>query len=144
MIVALCTLLIFDSFTGVFTGGSQRSADGVSNYFICMGGVGLLLAILGSIFVSDYRAWSATRTVVLTIYQEGFTYESEGRIEVCRWDEIEKIKTKFLQVVSKAFRARVKVIRAIEKKDGTRIELARTLNLRRVTELITAAKEKAG
>lgn len=137
----LCTLLIFDSFTGVFTGSTS---DGVSNYFICMGGVGLLLALSGSIFVSDYRAWSATRTVKLTIYQEGFTYESQGRIEVCRWDEIEKIKSRFMEVISKAFRARVKVIRSIEKKDGTVIDLAKTLDLRRITELITSATEKTG
>jgi len=140
----LCTVLIFDSFTGIFTGSTKGHSDGVSNYFICMGVVGLLLVLLGSIFVSDYRAWSATRTVKLTVYQEGFTYEIQNRIEVCRWDEIEKIKTRSMEVVSKAFRARVKVIRSIVKKDGTEIELAKTLNLRQITELITSAREKAG
>jgi hypothetical protein len=143
MIAALCTLLILDSFTGVFTGSKEGSPDVVSNYFICMGVVGLLLALLGSILVSDYRAWSATRTVKLTIYREGFTYESRGRIETCRWDEIGKIKTKFTAVHSKSFRARVKVIRSIVKKDGTEIKLAETLDLRRITELITTAKEEA-
>jgi len=143
LIGALCTVLIVDSFTGVFS-GSTASPSGVSNYFICMGGVGLLLVLLGSIFVSDYRAWSATRTVKLTIYEDGFTYESQGRIEVCRWDEIEEIKSTFMEVVSKAFRGRVKVIRSIVKKDGTVIDLAKTLHLRRITDLITAAKEKAG
>ncbi len=141
---ALGTVLIFDSFTGVITGSTGGRSDGVSNYFICMGAVGLLLAILVSIFVSDYREWSATRTVKLTIYEEGFTYESQGQIEVCRWDEIERIKSRFIEVVSKAFRARVKVIRAIEKKDGTVIDFAKTLELRQITELITSAKEKAG
>ena len=139
----LGTILILDSFTGVFTGSIQGGSGGVSNYFICMSVVGLLLILLGSIFVSDYRAWSATRTVKLTIYQEGFTYESQGRLEVCRWDEIEQIKTRYLEVVSKAFRGRVKVIRSILKKDGTVIDPARTLNLRQITELITPAKEKA-
>ena len=142
MIAALCTLLIFDSFTGVFTGSTGGPSDGVSNYFTCMAAVGLLLALLGGIWVSDYRAWSATRTVKLTIYQEGFTYESQGRIEVCRWDEIGKMKSRFMEVHSKAFRARVKVIRSIVKKDGVVIDLAKTLDLRRITELITAAKEK--
>lgn len=80
----------------------------------------------------------------LTVYQEGFTYESQGRIEVCRWTEIEKIKSRFIDVHSKAFRARVKVIRAIEKKDGTVIDFARTLDLRQITELIATAREKAG
>jgi hypothetical protein len=143
MIAALCTLLIFDSYTGIFTGSTEGDPDDVSNYFICMGVVGLLLAVLGSIFVSDYRAWSATKTVKLTIYQEGFTYESRGRIEACRWDEIEKIKSRLLQIHTKAFRARVKVIRSIVKKDGTVITLAETLDLRQITELITTAQEKA-
>jgi hypothetical protein len=143
MIAALCTLLILDSFTGVFTGSTKGSTDDVSNYFICMGVVVLLLALLGSILVSDYRAWSATRTVKLTIYQEGFTYESQGRIEACRWDEIEELKSKLIEVHSKALRARVKVIRSIVKKDGTVINLADTLDLRQITELITAAKEGA-
>jgi hypothetical protein len=143
MVAALCTLLILDSFTGVFTGSKEGTLDDVSNYFICMGVVVLLSAILGSIAVSDYRAWSATRTVKLTIYQEGFTYESQSRIEACRWDEIEKIKFRLIEVRSKAFRTRVKVIRSIVKKDGMAINFAETLNLRRITELITTAKDKA-
>ncbi|HEX8353273.1 MAG TPA: hypothetical protein VF611_10255 [Pyrinomonadaceae bacterium] len=143
MMGALCTLLVFDSFTGVFTGSAGGPSGGFSNYFICMGVVVLLLALLGSILVSDYRAWSATRTVKLTIYQEGFTYEGEGRTEVCRWDEIEKVRFRFLDIHSRAFRARVKVIRSVVRKDGTVIDLAATLDLRRITEQITAAREKA-
>ena len=143
MVGALCTLLIFDSLTGVFTGSTEGLSDGVSNYFICMGGAGLLLALLGSILVSDYRAWSATRSVELTIYQGGLTYESRGRIEACRWDEIERMKSGFVEVHSRAFRARVKVIRSIVKKDGTVIDLATTLDLRQITELITKARQEA-
>ena len=142
MSAALSTLLILDSYTGIFTRSKEGSPDDVSNYFICMGVVGLLLALLGSILISDYRAWSATQTAKLTIYQEGFTYESQGRIEVCRWDEVEKIKSKFVAVHAKAFRARVKVIRSIVKKDGTEIKLAETLNLREITRLITMAKQE--
>lgn len=140
MIAALCTLLMLDSFTGVVTGSKGGTASDVSNYFICVGAVVLMLALLASIVVSDYRAWSATRTVKLTIYQEGFTYESRGRIEVCRWDEIEKLKSRLIEVQSKAFRTKVRVIRSIVKKDGTVIDLAETLDLRQITELITAAK----
>ena len=143
MMAALCTLLIIDSLTGVFTGSREGPADSVSNYFICTGVVGLLLALLGSIFVSDYRAWAATKTVKLTIYQDGFTYESQGRMESCRWDEIEKSTSRFIEVHSKAFRARVKVIRAVVKKDGTVINFAETLDLRRITELINTARGKA-
>lgn len=143
MIAALCNLLILDSFTGVFTGSKEGSPDDVSNYFICMGVVGLLLALLVSILVSDYRAWSATKTVKLTIYQGGFTYESRGRIEVCRWDEVEKMKFRFIAVHSKAFRTRVRAIHSIVKKDGTEIKLAETLNLRQITGLITTAEKEA-
>ncbi len=79
----------------------------------------------------------------LTIYEGGFTYESQGRIEACRFDEIEKLESRFIEVHSKAFRTRVKVIRSIVKKDGMVINLAETLDLRQITGLITAAKEGA-
>lgn len=138
IMVVLSTLVIFNSFTR----NEENSLKDVSNYFICLGVMGLLLALLSSILVSDYRAWSATKTMQLTIYQEGFTYESAGHIELCRWNEIEKFKFKFITVHSKAFRTRAKVIRAIVKKNGTEIELAETLNLTEITELITKAKEK--
>ncbi|HLL15033.1 MAG TPA: hypothetical protein VK388_08215 [Pyrinomonadaceae bacterium] len=141
MLAALCTLLIFDSLTGFHTRKTEVTFDQVSNYFICMGVVGLLLALLGSLLISDFRAWSATRTVKLTIYQEGFIYESQGRIEACRWDEIEKIKFRFIEVHSKAFRARERVIRSIVKRGGTVINLAETLDLRQITGIITTAKK---
>ena len=143
MLAALCTLLIVDSFTGVLTKGKGVTFETVSNYVICSGVTGLLLALLGSLLISDFRSWSGTRTVKLTIYQEGFTYESQGRIEACRWDEIEKIKFGFIEVHSKAFRARERVIRSIVKRGGAAINLAETLELRRITGLITAAMKKA-
>ncbi len=143
MIAALCSLLLLDSFTGVITGSKEGTSDDVSNYLICMGVVGLLLALMGAILVGDYRAWSATKTVRLTIYREGFTYESRGRMEVCRWGEVERIKSGSVAVHSKAFRARAKVIRSVVKKDGTEIKLAETLDLRQITSLMTAAKDEA-
>jgi hypothetical protein len=142
IIAALCTAITLDSFTGVITGSKYRASISVSSYFVCTGVVGLLLAFLGSLLVSDCRAWAATKTVKLTIYQEGFAYESWGRIETCLWEEIEKFKYKFVQIISKALRTRVKVIRAIVKKDGTEIKLAETLDLRQITPLITAAKKE--
>lgn len=143
IIAALSTLLILDSFTGVITGSKRGTLDEVSNYLICMGVVGLLLALLVGMWVGDYRAWSATRDVKLTIYREGFTYESGGVTQTCRWGEVEKIKFRSIVVQSKALRTRVKVIRSIVKKDGTEIKLAETLNLRLITGLLTAAKEEA-
>jgi len=143
MLATLCTLLMVASFTGVLTSSMEVTFDKVSNYFICLGVAGLLLALLGSLLISDYRSWSATRTVKLMIYQEGFTYESQGRIEACRWDEIEKIKFRFIEVHAKAFRARERVIRSIVKRGGTVINLAETLNLREITGLITTARKNA-
>jgi hypothetical protein len=55
-------------------------------------------------------------------------------------DGIEKVKSRFVVVHSKAFRARAKLIRLVVKKAGTVIDLATTLELRRITELTTAAK----
>jgi hypothetical protein len=142
IILALCTLLIIDSFTGIISESKESTLSGVSKYFICLGIVGLLLALLVNFSVSDYRAWSATRSVKLTIYQEGFTYESQGRTDICRWDEIEKIRYKSDQVTSKALRFRmVKVIRSIVKKDDAVIKLAETLDLREIADLIIAAKK---
>jgi hypothetical protein len=143
LIVALCTLLLLDSLTGVFTGSVGVRAGEVSNYFTCVGGVGLLLAVLCAVAVSEFRAWSATRDVKLTVYQEGFTYEDGGRVEVCRWEEIGKVKYGYEEIITKALRTRVRVIRSVVRKDGAVIKLARTLDLRRVTEVLTAAREKA-
>ncbi len=62
---------------------------------------------------------------------------------VCRWGEVRKITFGTAAVHSKAFRARVKVIRSLLKKDGTEINLAETLDLRQITGLMTTAKEEA-
>ena len=95
--------------------------------------------------ISDFRKWSATRTVQLRIYQEGFTYESKGQIEVYRWDEIEDINFRVIEIHSKhSAPTKVRVIRSIEKRDGTVINLAETLNLIKITELITKAKKELG
>lgn len=139
-------LFLFGAFLALdaFTSRSQEKiSEAVSNSFICLGFLGLLLAVLGSILISDYRAWSATSTVRLSVYDEGFTYESKGRIESCRWGEIKDIRFRFIRSGSKAFpTTRVRVIRSVEKRDGTVISLPETLDLKRITELITAAKEK--
>ncbi len=95
--------------------------------------------------ISDFRKWSATRTVQLRIYQEGFTYECKGQIEVYRWEEIKDINFRLIEIHSKhSAPTKVRVIRSIEKRDGTVINLAETLNLIEITKLITKAKKELG
>lgn len=95
--------------------------------------------------ISDFRKWSATRTVQLRIYQEGFTYESKGQIEAYRWDEFKDINFRVIEIHSKhSAPAKVRVIRSIVKRDGTVIHFAETLNLIKITELITKAKKELG
>jgi hypothetical protein len=142
MLLLLSALVTIDSLTSVFTQGQKKTLESVSNFLICLGVLGLLLAVLGSLIISEYRAWSATKTVRLKIYQAGFTYESKGQIESCRWDEIKDINFRFVPSYSRAFRGmKVKVIRSIVKSDGTVIGLAETLNLIKITELITTARK---
>lgn len=149
--LALCPLALFlfgafltlDAFASVSTPSREKTAETVSNSLACLGVSGLLLAVLGSIWISDYRAWSATRTVKLRIYQNGFVYESQGHIEACRWNEIADIRFRFIPSYSKAFPgSKVRVIRAIETRGGTTINFAETLDLKRITALITTAKKE--
>ena len=143
MLLLLSILITLDEFTSGSTRSQAGSFKSVSNFLICQGALGLLLAVIGSILISDFREWSRTRTVKLSIYQEGFTYESEGHMEACRWGEIKDINFRFIEVASKAFyRRRVKVIRSIVKRDGTVINLAGTLNLERITNLISPMKKE--
>jgi hypothetical protein len=108
--------------------------------FICLGGLGLFLALVGAMCVSDFRRWSATRTVRLAIYEQGFTYENKGHREFCRWSDIERIDFRPIEIRGKHSPPRkVSVIRSIVKSDGTVIGLADTLNLQRITRLIKAA-----
>jgi hypothetical protein len=143
MLLLLSVVLTLEALTSVVTQSQEKTLKTISNSLTCVGLLSLLLAILGSILISDYREWSATRTVKLRIYQAGFTYESKGQMEVCRWDEIKDINYRFVPSYSKAFPgSKVKVIRSIVRRDGTAMSLAKTLNLIKITELITAAKKK--
>lgn len=104
--------------------------------FLCPGGSGLFLIILGALCLSDFRKWSTTRTVRLAIYEQGLTYENKGSMESCRWADIERIDFRPIEVRSKHSPSRkVSVIRSIVKRDGTVIGLADTLNLQRITRL---------
>jgi hypothetical protein len=101
------------------------------------------LIILGSFLISDFRKWSATRTVRLQIYQDGLSYESKGQTETYRWDEIKDINFKVIEIRSKhSIPRKARVIRSIVSRNGSTINLAETLNLIEITELITKAKKE--
>jgi hypothetical protein len=142
MLLLLSILIAIDEFISGSPRGQESSFRSVSNFLICQGVLGLLLGVIVSILISDFREWSRTKTVKLSIYQEGFTYESEGQMAACQWDEIKDINFRTIEVASKAvYRRRVKVIRSIVKRDGTVISLAGTLNLERITNLISSMKK---
>lgn len=140
--VLLGALLTVDSFTSLFT---QTTVERASGPLVCLGVSSLCLALFGSFLISDFRKWSATRTVKLRIYQAGFTYESKSQTEAARWDEIKDINFRVIEIHSKhAAPTKMRVIRSIVKKDGTVIDLAKTLNLIKITRLITGKKKELG
>ena len=109
---------------------------------ICLGVPVLLLALVSSFLLKDLRKWSASRTSKLMIFDKGFSYESAGQIETCRWDDIQDITFRRVEVTSKHSPPRkVNVVRSIVRKDGEMISLPETLNLERITRLITAARK---
>jgi len=109
---------------------------------ICLGVPVLLLSLICSFLLKDFRKWSTTRTSKLTIFEQGFTYESGGRTETCHWDDIKDITFRRVEVASKhSPPRRVNLIRSIVKKDGEMVSLAETLNLTRITKLITTARK---
>ncbi len=109
---------------------------------ICLGVPVLLLALVSSFLLKDFRKWSASRTSKLMIFEKGFSYESAGQIESCRWDDIKDITFRRVEVTSKHSPPRkVNLIRSIVRKDGEMISLAETLNLEKITKLITTARK---
>jgi hypothetical protein len=145
MAVMLGLLLTLDSFTSLLTPNKERTLSAVSGPLACLGVSSLCLAIFSSFLIGDFRKWFATRTIQLRIYQAGFTYESKGHIEAYRWDEIKDINFRVMEIHRKhSTPAKVRVIRSIVKSDGAVINLPDTLNLIKITELITNATKELG
>lgn len=139
-VIALVVILTIESLTS-----SSQSKGGFFDRLLtplgCAGVMGLLFALVFSFLLRDFRKWLATRTVALRIYQDGLTYESKGQMEACSWTEIKDITHRRIEVSSKhSPPRRVNVIRSIIKADGTFISFADTLNLRKITTLINAAR----
>jgi hypothetical protein len=143
--VMLGALLTLDSFTSLFMQTREGPFAGAAGPLVLLGVSSLCLALFAGFLISDFRKWSATRTVQLRIYQEGLTYESQGQIESYRWDEIKDINFRVVEIHSKHSTPRkVRVIRSIVKSDGTVINLAETLNLIKITKLITNEMKELG
>ena len=122
---------------------TPNSSGNVVGAFGCLGGSGLLLAIVGAACLSDFRAWYATRTVELEIYEKGLTYESQGHREYCSWGDIKDINFKLIEVkIKNSAPKKVSVMRSIVKRDGTVISFAETLNLKKITSLITEQRKR--
>lgn len=144
LVTVVAAVYALNSFTPLLTGRKGDVPGNVAGPFACLGGSGLLLALAGAVCISDFRKWAATRTVKLVIHQKGFTYENKGHIESCQWTDIQHVDFKRIEVKTKHSAPRkVSVIRSIVKKDGTVITLAEMLDLTKITELISTAREKA-
>jgi hypothetical protein len=139
-LLGLSIVLLIDDFAQ----GRDASLSQLSTRFGCVGGIGLILALLIGFLISEIRKWYPTRTVRLKIYERGFTYEEQDRRQVCAWNEIKDITHRTIKFYSKHSPSRkVSVIRSIVKRDGTVIVLAETLNLHKLTSLITEGKTSA-
>jgi hypothetical protein len=111
---------------------------------LCASVPALLLALIASFWIKDYRKLSKTKTLRLTLYQNGFTYESDGQKDSCRWEEIRDITHRSVQIHSKhAPPRRVRLIWSVLKKDGELISFAETLDLTKITRLIETARNEA-
>ena len=107
---------------------------------MCLGVLGLFCLLFVVLLKSELRKWGPTRNHRLNIYANGFTYEHDGHLEVCAWNEIRDMNYRRVEVVSKSSRSKVNVIQSIVKRDGTVISFARTLNLKAVTPIFRAAR----
>ena len=139
-LVGLSIILLIDDFAR----GRDPSLSQLSTRFGCVGGLGLILALLIGFLFSETRKWYRTRTVRLKIYEQGFTYEEQDRRQVCAWNEIKDITHRMIKIhPTHSPSRRIRVIRSIVKRDGTVIVLAETLNLIKLTTLITEGRTAA-
>jgi hypothetical protein len=117
-----------------------RSFGDVSNYLSCAGLVGLLIAVLAAIWVSDFRAWRATKHMQLGVFENGFSWTDGSKAEEFTWADVEKIRYRKIYVSTKAFKRWVRVIKTIHLRGGREIKLPETLDLERITKLIEHAR----
>ena len=127
----------------LLTNPSARSSGSIASTGICLGTSILLLLLIIKLSVSDFKKWAATRGIRLLIYENGFTYQSDGKQESCRWDEIKDITFSTVEYRSKASPPRrINVIRSIVRADDEFITLPDSLNLMSITPVIKAARQR--
>ncbi len=140
LLLGLSIVVLIDDFAH----GRGASLSQLSTRFGCVGGIGLILVLLVGFLVSEIRKWYPTRTARLKIYERGFTYEEQDRRQVCAWNDIKDMTHRTIKIHAKhSPPRRVSVIRSIVKRDGTVIVLAETLDLHKLTRLITDGKTAA-
>jgi hypothetical protein len=118
--------------------------DSIRDMLLCFGVLGLLTFVLGAVLLSDYRAWRKSRSICLSIFEDGIVNRDNGNTFICRWNEIKHLRFKEIPWASRAFPgAKIKVIRAIVKTDGSVVSFPETLNLPRITEEISGLRRSA-
>jgi hypothetical protein len=142
VVVIVSVLFTFNAVISLFTENKGSLSDAVGKFFVCLVAPCLILTLAGGFWVSSIRNWLKTRTVKLRIYRDGFTYESQGQTQACRWNEIKNINFRWIELGGKSLRRRVRVIRSVDKTDGQVINIAETLNLIKITEIIKTASGK--
>ncbi len=144
LVLCVAPILLVTAVAAVYAVMSitPNSSGNVVGAFGFLGGSCLILALVGAACLSDFRKWYATRTVKLVIYEKGLTYENKGHRESCSWGDIKDINFKLIEVkIKNSAPRRVSVMRSIVKRDGTVISFAETLNLRKITSLITEQRK---
>lgn len=136
-LLALGIVILIDDFVH----GRAQGANKLLTPIGCLGGLGLILALLIGFLFSEFRKWFPTRSVRLKIFERGFTYEDHNQTQVCAWDEIKDITHRKVKIQRwHSASRRISIIRSVVKRDGTVIVLAETLNLHKLTRLITEGK----
>ena len=140
LLLGLSIVLLIEDLTH----GRDAGLSQLATRFGFAGGIALILTLLIGFLIGETRTWYRTRTVRLKIYERGFTYEEQDRRQVCAWNDIKDITHRTIKIPAKHSPSRrVSVIRSIVKRDGTVIVLAETLNLHKLTKLITEGKKSA-
>jgi hypothetical protein len=143
MPVLLGVLLTVDAIIVIDSGSKEDAFNRVSGPLILLAVSSPFFAYTGFVLRKEYRKWAATKTIRLTIYQRGFTYEEKGRRETCTWDEVTDSTHRIVMIHSRASAPRrASLIRSIVTRDGAMISLAETLDLMKVTSLINAARSE--
>lgn len=109
----------------------------------CLLFFGALSGLVGSVCAGEFRKWTATRGEKLKIHAAGLTYERDGGVDQCRWQEIKDLISGHFVIPKKYSPPQtVSVVRSIVKTDGTVIRLADTLDLPKITALLNAALKR--